>query len=487
MIEADAMHDLIRAANPVADPDQLEPDELARFVALAQAALLPSAGERSVPTDLLEFTAESRASLRSGRLSRLVAPRLGPAVAVGIAAVLLIIVGVATLLLRADGATTPPAITPPSVTTTLPTQPTTEEEVLAPEGFRMEISTVVGDLEFVRLGALGRSAEWIYIPEATPYGLVALEGDTLWWSTDYLTWQGAPVPYRVDRVSVVGSDVVVHGDQVAARWVWNGETWAEANQLDVYGVQLVTSGPHGTAVATYDKVLYSSDGQQFTEASSPPTPEALALAGEPQEGWGGMAGGCSEGIYPLDFEDSEIGSILAAPDGFVALTAAHPLDWGKPKICEPIPWFSSDGDTWVQVATESPFGENAAILPKVTERNGRFVAVGSTGPTSAAIWVSDDGLDWARVDLEVDFIDAVAAGELGWMITGVVPLVSNDEDVRQVMLFSADGITWDGPYDRPDSLTSGYLPPQLAVGPDAFFGIGGRAFEPVLGRLQDLD
>ena len=69
------------------------------------------------------------------------------------------------------------------------------------------------------------------------------------------------------------------------------------------------------------------------------------------------------------------------------------------------------------------------------------------------------------------------------MITGVDSRDASYEDVRQVMFFSADGITWDGPHDRPDGLTSGYLPPQLAVGPDAFFGIGGTAAEAVVGRL----
>jgi hypothetical protein len=482
MIDIDAMQERIRAANPVPDLEQLDSAELARFVASAQPEHLQDVGQRSATADVLE--------LESGPARRLRRPvaisRRGPAVAVAIAAVVLLIVGAAALLLGSgDRDTTPPATTPPSVTTTLSTQSTTEAKVFAPQGFRMELSTVVGALEFARLGSLSRSAGWIYIPEATPYGLVALDDDTLWWSTDYLTWESVHVPYRANRVSVVGNDLVVHGDQVAARWVWNGEAWFEEGWLDIVGAQLVTSGPAGIVVATYDKVLYSSDGQQFTEAANPPTTEALALAGEPRERWGGMAGGCDEGIYNLDFEDSEIGSILAAPGGFVALTAAHPLDWGEPKICEPIPWFSGDGDNWVQVATESPFGEDAAILPKVTERNGRFVAVGSPDGERAAIWVSDDGLGWDRIDLEIAVIDAVAAGELGWMITGVVSLDSDTDYARQVMFFSVDGITWDGPYDRPDGLTSGYIPSQLAVGPDAFFGIGGTASEPVLGRLQE--
>ncbi len=481
MIDVDAMQERIRAANPVPDLEHLDQAELARFVATAQAERQRQVGPLSDTPDLLEQGDPSR----SGR--RGTGPRRGPAIAVGIAAVVLLIVGAVTLLLRSgDRDTTPPATTPPTVTTTIPAQPTADIEFTL-SGYRMQLSTVVGDLEFARLALLGRPAEWIYVPEATPFGLVALDDDTLWWSTDYLTWESTPVPYQVNRVSVVGDDVVVHGDPVAARWVWNGEAWAEEGWLDIEGTQLIASGPHGTIAATYDKVLYSSDGQEFTEADSPPNPEALAPAGEPRERWGEMAGGCDDGIYNLDFEDSEVGSILATADGFVALTAAHPLDWGEPKICEPIPWFSSDGDTWTQVATESPFGEDAVILPKVTERNGRFVAVGNKDFANAAVWVSDDGLSWDRIDLEIAVIDAVAAGELGWMITGVDSRYASYEDVRQVMYFSTDGLNWDGPYDRPDGLTSGYLPPQLAVGSDAFFGIGGTSFEPVLGLLQDDD
>ncbi|MDJ0662977.1 MAG: carboxylesterase family protein [Acidimicrobiia bacterium] len=376
----------------------------------------------------------------------------------------------------------PLAVGPSAVATTHPASSSPEEVFFSPAEPPLSISTVVGDLEFAKLGAPGQTDWGIYVPESTPYGLVALEGDTLWWSTDYLSWKSAHVPFSASRVSVVGKDVVVHGDQVTARWVWNGEAWAEASQLDIGGVQLIAAGPRGTIAATYDKVLYSSDGQEFTEASSPPRADALVLAGEPKERWGGMAGGCSLGIYTLDFADSGVGSLLPTPDGFVVLTAAHPLDWGDAKICEPIPWFSSDGDKWVQVATKSPFGEDAAVLPKVTERDGRFVAVGHTDPDSAAIWVSDDALSWRQVDLDIQIIDAVGAGELGWMITGALLLDAEEEDWCQVMFFSADGLTWDGPHDRPDGLKSAYMPPQLAVGPDAFFGIGG-SWGPVLGRL----
>jgi hypothetical protein len=471
MIDPDVMQEYIRDANPIATIDDVDASELARFVALAQAAQIGL--ERGTADQTL-------VSVRA-------VPRRGPAVALGIAAVALLIVGVAMLLLRlgdvdtAPPANTPATTTPPTVSTTLATRWPLDMTLTPAPGLQPQrISTVVGDLDFVKLTSSSRLPQF-YVPEATPFGLVAIDDNRLWWSSDYLGWESGAVRAVANRVSVVGDDVVVHGDQVAIRYVWDGQAWHDAGSLDIEGAQLISSGHHGTVVATYDNVFFSRDGRQFIEAGGPPTAEALVLAGEPRQQWDGMAGGCSEGIYNLDFEDSGIGSILATPDGFVALTAAHPLDWGEPKICEPIPWFSSDGDTWQMAAEESPFGDNAAILPKVTERNGRFVAVGSTDGENAAVWVSDDGLSWERNALDLEVIDAVAAGEAGWMITGVF---SFKEEVRQVMFFSVDGINWDGPYDRPDGLTSGYLPPQLAVGVDAFFGIGGTSNVPVLGRLQ---
>ena len=104
----------------------------------------------------------------------------------------------------------------------------------------------------------------------------------------------------------------------------------------------------------------------------------------------------------------------------------------------------------------------------MVERDGRFVAAGAKQGEAAVMWVSDDGLSWELIEVRLTNIDGIAAGDMGWIITGW----SWRYDY-QVMMFSADGITWDGPYECPRTLTSGYLPAQMAVGDDVIFGISG--------------
>lgn len=97
-------------------------------------------------------------------------------------------------------------------------------------------------------------------------------------------------------------------------------------------------------------------------------------------------------------------AVLATDAGFVALTSAwHP----DGEICEPLLWFSADGNTWDLVSPDSPFGEMAVVqvddLWGIAERDGRFVAIGRVGgqgqvEEQAAIWVSDDGLIWQRFE-----------------------------------------------------------------------------------------
>lgn len=49
----------------------------------------------------------------------------------------------------------------------------------------------------------------------------------------------------------------------------------------------------------------------------------------------------------------------------------------------------------------------------------------------------------------------------------------------------ADGRTWDGPYERPKAINTGYMPPQMAVGDDVIFGIAGSGNDALLARLLD--
>lgn len=158
-----------------------------------------------------------------------------------------------------------------------------------------------------------------------------------------------------------------------------------------------------------------------------------------------------------------------------------PEDWNATPICEPLLWVSSSGDTWELVSAQSPFGFDAFTQPQIAQRDGRFVAAGGVGEIGA-IWVSDDALTWERTDVTLALAETVSAGDMGWMLTGATDM----SDYRsQQMWFSANGHDWDGPYDRPKGLNSGWLPAQLAVGSDSVFGVGGRDLVPVVARLRN--
>ncbi len=470
MIDVDAMQDLIRAANPVTDRDQLDPDEVARFVAVTRGGEAPLAG-RDARTSEVELQMQPARSPSLSREVRRVRPgwgsqRRGLAVAVRIA-VLLALVGAALLLLARDAQnnTTPPADTDPSVVD--PRLRSTIHLTVDPDSPPVVISTAIGDLEFVSLQYEPIGYHLNGEAEVTPYGLVASEHGRLWWSTDFLSWNSAVPSVRTNgRVTVVGDDVIVHGRGASARFSWDGAGWSEAALLELDGLdasvgdglEQMVFGSQGAVAVAGNTFFYSPDGVSFVAAAGPDVERVVRRSACPEIGSAFFRGE----------------RILATSGGFVTFTAGYPTDQDD-SLCSPLLWTSVDGSSWDLVSDESPFGE-AAVISDVADRNGRFIAVGSTAEHEPATWVSDDGVNWVKQILELDAIDGLAAGELGWVIIG-----SSPGRTEQTMLFSRNGDVWDGPYARPEGFGSAWLPVPLTVGPD--FIINTDA--PALGRLQD--
>jgi hypothetical protein len=79
--------------------------------------------------------------------------------------------------------------------------------------------------------------------------------------------------------------------------------------------------------------------------------------------------------------------------------------------------------------------------------------------TEAAVWVSDDGgLTWERADLRAGQVWKVAGCARGWIALGYrdknptgSPRAGTPGSVEATgdMWFSADGLVWDGPCERP--------------------------------------
>jgi hypothetical protein len=338
------------------------------------------------------------------------------------------------------------------------------------------VSTSIGDLEFTTMQMpVGYS---FFATAATPYGPVATEGFTsLRWSTDGVTWEGTIPALGPWRISTDGGDVIVQGDGYV-RYSWDGTTWVEESSVEIPGgVADIAFGPRGTVALRGDSVFYSADRVTFVPADSGPDPEVLST-----ETRSCVMNGPSSSTSP---PQHQIGPVLATDAGFVVVTPAHPDNWSRTPICEPLLWFSADGLGWDLVSSQSPFGERA-IVHRIAERGGTFVAVGATPSATAegAIWVSHDALTWQRAGVAMNAAVGVAGGDLGWMVTGHA--VGSSSDLAGVdMWFSPDGVSWDGPYEGPAALGTVYFLPELAVGRDAVYGVGGTHDTYIIGRLQE--
>jgi DNA-directed RNA polymerase specialized sigma24 family protein len=427
----------------------------------------------------------------------------GPIVAAGLA------VG-AVALVAGIGSMSPGAVTTPSPSEPRPAEPRSltaqppqearPPVTLAPpaRGESVRYVTAIGELEFATLAY--SPLDWYSGLVPTPYGPVAAPG--LRWSDDYTTWEDVMIGHPF--VTGLGDDVLTYGSidldgrGIGVRLAWTGDGWIEAERLELPGpVDRIVVGPNGAVGVDETQLVYtgerweygpqlvfyrSADGVRFTEATQPPA--AIEAGGGPDRPvprpartpvrFGGFAGDCAPSGWSTGSDP-----IHAAADGFLALTAGHPADWGITPICEPQVWFSADGDVWEQVGGPAPFGPSAAVSA-VAYHDGRFAAIGAVGTETAggaepALWASTDGIAWQRVDIELPLITAIGAGELGWVVVGFERL-GGDID----MWVSPDAYTWDGPHDLSPVFGPARKPQQIVAGPDEIVILAERGL--TLGR-----
>jgi hypothetical protein len=145
-------------------------------------------------------------------------------------------------------------------------------------------------------------------------------------------------------------------------------------------------------------------------------------------------------------------------------------------------WSSPDGDEWVRIGTEDEQLDDT-YLSIVGTDGRRLIALGShapwpnegrPGPNVA--WLSDDGVTWARHDLEqtdlgrvdVDGIVGSASGFLAW---------GEQQDRHTLLLRSSDGLDWQA-VDYPDSADANIR--SVAAYGAGFIAVGGGFNEDVL-------
>ncbi|MCU0506674.1 MAG: hypothetical protein MUE82_13085, partial [Chloroflexi bacterium] len=96
---------------------------------------------------------------------------------------------------------------------------------------------------------------------------------------------------------------------------------------------------------------------------------------------------------------------------------------------------------------------------QIAGRDGRFVAVGGRDGKGMA-WVSDDGLAWRDLELDLGFAGwSVAADAHGWVIASLAtdPMASG-------LRISPDGLAWQA-LPRAVPAPGGYIGPVIAPYP----------------------
>jgi hypothetical protein len=109
-------------------------------------------------------------------------------------------------------------------------------------------------------------------------------------------------------------------------------------------------------------------------------------------------------IDPSVFLNGYIAGLVATPSGLVAWgSAGEPTctGQGEGETCGPLPamiWTSPNGTDWARISDLATFKE--ATIRSVRYGASGLVAVGDTGFSSPAIWVSSTGTNWERQSLD---------------------------------------------------------------------------------------
>ncbi len=476
MIDAALMQDHIRRANPIPHVDDIDPDELAAFVALTQAR---KAGTTEAPAH--HGARATAVALQPQRRNR--------AAVFAVAFILIAaIVGVAALALRGD---TIPAVDEPVPSTTVHPPTTAGEISTAP----LDINSLIWSRVPLDEVGFGGEGDAINSVTAGGPGLVAVGevggNAAIWTSPDGYMWSRVPHDEsifggldnsRIDSVTAgdaglvaVGisgfsypdlSEIEVEEEDPAELFknlregvstVWfsaDGTTWSPvlrypiphraSSEVSGDGFDHVTAAGPGF-IAVGRPVLYASaDGTTWkhivrSDGVSRVVDGGPGLVGV-GGGWDGAYGFTSDGVtwsrspLPLDEEYGDVGgvemtSLTAGGPGFVAVghgifDTTRAGNGEEPTwMWTSVVWTSRDGYTWSSVPLDSAvFGDS--MMDKVIATDTGLLAVGTAGERGAA-WTSPDGTAWTRIPYDKAFgagagIGDVVVGGSGIVAVGVV-------------------------------------------------------------------
>ncbi|MEN8114495.1 MAG: hypothetical protein ABFS21_08910 [Actinomycetota bacterium] len=160
--------------------------------------------------------------------------------------------------------------------------------------------------------------------------------------------------------------------------------------------------------------------------------------------WQGVA------VIDVDFMDGPSVNALAQAESGRYIGVGSAFDEGGESVAAV--WFSDNAVDWERIDPESPafkseHGNDAIMLDAVPSRHDGFIAVGSDAGVQAAVWVSSDGHFWTRVDLSghslasATSLSTILPVDRGFVAAGPHGYV--DQAERPVTLWtSPDGVSW---------------------------------------------
>jgi len=140
-----------------------------------------------------------------------------------------------------------------------------------------------------------------------------------------------------------------------------------------------------------------------------------------------------------------VNAVAQGPDGGLVAVGAM-LDQDAESTAAV--WVSQDGSTWERVDPTLPAFGQKTVMTDITWGSSGYVAVGTEDEATPAIWTSSDGHSWARADLSdqpfevISSLGSVAALELGYITAGPSQMYG-DLAGGVTVWTSPDGIAWD--------------------------------------------
>jgi hypothetical protein len=107
-------------------------------------------------------------------------------------------------------------------------------------------------------------------------------------------------------------------------------------------------------------------------------------------------------------------------------------------------WLSEDGRSWTRVESEGLGGPGWQMLTGVTTGGPGLVAVGLDGELGSAAWTSVDGTDWLKVDFN-PFIDESGGWPIVWDVSADTQglMAVGNIDLVPTVWTSLDGVSWE--------------------------------------------